>query len=789
MGKRPAFLMAIAFSAGIIAAFFIRQIFFFMLIFLVIILFYIICLLKKLPWKTHILVFGVLLFCGYIDYAFQYTLLTSPFHDIYDEKVTMSGYILSPCHENDGKASFNYFVETIKTQHSEYNINRAVKVNLYNLDSNNKLTVGKYIDIKGQLRKAQASRNPGGFSYQNYLLSSKVAAYISIGSESIIIKDCEKKLPLLSLGENLQKSILSSLNKNLSYEKSALMAAMLTGYRENLTEPMENAFSASGLVHIMAVSGANIAFLLLPVLWLFRMLGFNRKAGAAFAIPLIFFYTLITGMEASVLRASIMALIILFGRIFDRKAEIINSLCIASLVILIINPFMLMDVGFQLSAGATAGLGLLYKKIHEVMPGKIPEIIKGTASATLAAQAGVLPILVLCFSRVSVVSLLSNLFVVPLTGITTVMGMISVILDNISHKLGELTGYVLQALLHLILLVTNAFASVPWAELNMKHWNILLVLLYYTLLVITGCSSAGFFTRHKSKAAACLFLMGAILLVQSFIPGKLKVTFIDVGQGDSALIKTPGGATMLIDGGGSYNELDTLYIGQSVIFPVLMQERIGKLDYVIVTHADADHMYGILTLMDIFPVKKAVLPDYNEAIKDFSRLIELCREMGTEIVFLSESDKINLDEDTEIEILYPVKGASGYSNLNNVSLCGMLKYKQFQVLFTGDMEKEAENILLKNSPDLDCDVLKVSHHGGKNGTSGMFLNASCPEAAVISVGINNYGHPSKDVLDRLYEADTKVYKTLECGAVIVESDGLRYRIKTWLKDERFTFLY
>ncbi|NLY17477.1 MAG: DNA internalization-related competence protein ComEC/Rec2, partial [Clostridiaceae bacterium] len=452
-----------------------------------------------------------------------------------------------------------------------------------------------------------------------------------------------------------------------------------------------------------------------------------------------------------------------------------------------LNPH-LMDVGFQLSAGATAGLGLLYRKIHERIPGIIPEIIKETISATIAAQAGVLPMLILYFSRVSVVSLISNLFVVPLTGITTVIGMISVIIDNVNLQLGQYCSYALQALLHIILFVTNSFASIPWAQLNMKHWNILWILFYYTLLVITGFSSVGFFTRHKNKVTVCIFILGVVLLVQSFIPDNLKITFIDVGQGDSALVKTAGGVTMLIDGGGSYNELDTLYIGQSVIFPVLMHEEIGKLDYVIITHADADHMYGILTLMDIYPVKKAVLPDYKEAYRDFSVFIELCREKGTEILFLSASDTIQLDDFTEFEILYPGKGASDYSNLNNVSLCGMLKYRQFQLLFTGDMEKEAENNLLRIYPDIDCDVLKVSHHGGKNGTSDMFLDAACPEAAVISVGKNNYGHPSGEVLDRLYKAEAKVYTTLNGGAVILESDGLYYKIKTWLKNERFTFL-
>lgn len=788
MGTRPAMQMAIALCAGIIAACFIKQVLLFILIFLIIALIYSYAAIKRLPGRRSVFLIGILFFCGYIDYAYQYTHLLCPLQDFYDVPVTMNGYISSSCEVKDGKAAFDFYIEALEYQNCAHVINRKVKINLYNINSNNKVTLGRKMVINGVLKKSSGSRNPGGFNYRNYLLSSKTSASLSAAFENLIVKETVKKLTLLEFGHKIKTHILNTLDRNLTYEKSALMAAMLTGYRENLTETMEDAFSASGLIHIMAVSGANIFFLLVPILWLFRMLGFNRRVGAAAAIPLLFFYILITGIEASVLRASAMALIILAGKIFDRKAEVMNSLCIASLIILMINPFMLMDVGFQLSAGATAGLGLLYKKVYGCIPKKIPRLIRETTAATTAAQAGVLPMLILYFSRVSVVSLLSNLFVVPLTGLTTVMGMLVVVIDNINHSLGEFSSYFLQSLLHIILVITNAFASIPWAELNMKHWNVFWICLYYILLITFGCSTFGFFTRHKSKLAMFALTLGIVLLAQGLTPKKLKVSFIDVGQGDSALISTPGGATMLIDGGGTYNELETSYIGQKVIFPVLMHERIDILDYVMVTHADADHMYGIITLMDIFPVKKAILPDYRGVEQDFCRLIDLCRQKGTELIFLSEGDTINLDNETDFEVIHPNSGIAYYSNLNNTSLCGMLKHKQFQILFTGDMEKEAENIILRINPEIDCDILKVAHHGGKNGSSEQFLNVSRPETAVISVGKNNYGHPSKDVLIRLNAAGAKVYSTLECGAVVVKSDGISYKIRTWLRDEGFTFI-
>lgn len=788
MEKRPSLFITAAFCAGIITAWLIRQVLFIIIIFSLIIMIYVYCARKGLPCGRSFFLIGIFLFLGYINYAFQFTYLLSPLNDFYGSPVTLNGYINSFCEEEDGKITFQVFVDTLEAGNTEFLVRRTVLANVYNTEEKSAFYPGRHLIIRGELRKPDASRNPGGFNYQNYLLSSKTTGFISAGAKDIVLKESAEKLPLLSFGYKIREIVQKTLERNLTYEKSALMLAMLTGNREKLTPSMDNAFSASGLVHIMAVSGANIAFLLMPLLWFFRILGFNRRVGAAAAIPVVFLYTFITGMEASVLRASIMALVMLVGRLLDRKADLINSLCVSSLIILVFNPFMLMDVGFQLSVGATAGLGILYKKVYGIIPERTPKAIRETAAATIAAQAGVMPLLIVYFSKVSVVSLFSNIAAVPLTGVITVTGMIAVILDNISHSLGIWISYMLQSLLHIILLVTGIFASIPWAELNMKHWGLLWVCLYYSGLLIIGYASPGFFTRHIRKTAVYAFILGIVLVTRSFMPNQLKLIFIDVGQGDSALIHTAGGTSLLIDGGGSFNELDTRYIGQSVLFPVLMHERISRLDYIIISHGDADHMYGAMTLMEILPVGKVLLPGYKRAESDFSSLIALCEKKGTEVTFVSNGDVIRLDNETDFEVLYPVNGSMDFTDLNNTSLCGMLKFKQLQVLFTGDIEREGEEIFLREHKEIDCDILKVSHHGGKNGSSKQFIDALSPEAAVISVGRNNYGHPSHDVLNRLTSAGAKIYTTIEKGAVITESNGLQYKIRTWLRDDMFTFV-
>jgi len=598
-----------------------------------------------------------------------------------------------------------------------------------------------------------------------------------------------KNLHAAGLGLKVRAYIISSLEKNLSEEKAALMAAMLTGYRENLARPVEDAFKASGLTHIMAVSGANIAFLLAPLLWLFRMLGLHRKAAAAAAIPLVLFYTLVTGMEASVMRASVMAVVIMAGTILDRKAELINSVGIACLLMLLVNPFMLFDAGFQLSIGATAGLGVLYKRIAGIFPPKVPPFIRETLAATLAAQAGVLPLMVVYFSRISVVSLLSNLVVVPMTGMATVLGMICVTADCFSGILGQYAGYAVEGLLHIILFIADTCASFPWAEVYARHWPFWLTGLYYALLIPAGAYGVIFFARHRKKVVLCSLAAGIVLFAQGFLPGSLKVVFVDVGQGDSALIRTPDGTSCLIDGGGTNSEANTGYIGGQVLVPLLMHEGISRLDHVIVSHAHTDHMSGVISLIRIFPVRSVGLPEYPGAGRDFTELIDICHLKGIPISYYSCGDSIRLDSGTAFDIIHPINDSPPEEdNLNNTSLCGVLSHNRLKILFAGDIETGAEGKLIENCLLPDCDILKVAHHGGKNATSERFLNSVWPEVAVIGVGRNQFGHPSENVLKRFSEAGTKVYSTLENGAVIIESDGIRYRVRTWYRGERFTFI-
>ena len=788
MVKRPVLNAAIAFGTGILAAWHIRQVFFVMVIFLLAMILAGYGRWKKLRWAP-LLLWSFCFLCGYVNYAFQHTLLQKAVEPYRDCAVTVSGYVGGACVRKEGKATFRFVAEEIQLQGKQEEFTCSIRVDVYKASEADDFSPGKRLVISGVLERPSGSRNPGGFNYESRLLAQKTPAMMAVNQNAVHWGNEDKNLPLLRFGYRMQQHVLSSLGRNLSDEKAALMAAMLTGYREDLTESMENAFSAAGLSHIMAVSGANLGFLLLPLLWLFKKLGIHRKAAAIASIPFIFFFVLVAGMEASVLRACVMAGVIMAGKAMDRKPDLLNSLGIASLMLLAVNPFMLFDTGFLLSFGATAGLALLYGRVRGIIPEKVPKWIREALAATVSAQAGVLPLLILFFSRLSLVSLLSNLAVVPLTGITTVLGMVCVATDSIHPLLGTLTGYMLQSLLHVILAVTDFCARIPWAEVSMRHWSLPVIIAYYAVLIPAGVYGLPFFIRHKEKLAVCICVAGVFILLAGLIPGRLKVTFIDVGQGDSAFIRTPSGKSYLFDGGGTVQETETGYIGKRILLPLFMHEGIAGLEQVFVSHAHTDHMAGILTLLQTFPVKSVGLPDYPEAVQDFAPLIKICDEKGIKLNYYALGDEVSLDQYATMRFLHPDdKTLPGEGNLNNTSLCGLLCYKKLQILFTGDLETNAENGLFQNNPGMDCDILKVPHHGGKNASSERFIRFAAPEAAVISVGRNNYGHPSADVLERLGDHGAKTYTTLECGAVLVDSDGDQYRIRTWYREEGFTFL-
>ncbi len=837
--KRPLCLCALSLVTGILTAYLTHSALFILLGMLILV--FAIAVIyaysrDNLPILTCIVLFYSL---GAIRFLYLDNINTSKYADFAGKQVRIKGFVDSEPDIRDWKVS--YFVKTeeitpldgedknenagIKYEGtdaagldtsphhkgSSRKVNGRILLTTPKKDDMNLLDYGQGIEITGTLKLPKGARNPGGFDYRRYLAISGTYATVFALDHNITGNMTVRHVnPLVKMGLAIKRRMVDTIDKSLPPEQAGLLNGMMIGYRGGLTRDAEAFFSDAGLSHIMAASGMNVAFIAFPLLFILKKLRTEPRAANVITIVALILFLFVTGFQPSILRAVIMTVVILSAQVIRREAEIFSSISLASILMLAWNPYMLFDIGFQLSFAATISLVLFYKRIREFMNFKfLPPFMAEIIACTLAAQVGVLPISVYYFNKISLVSIFTNILVVPFVQLITVIGFAMAVLGQINMVLSQLLGYINYIFLTFILLVTKISAKIPYGVVRVVTPPVMVLVLYYLLVIL-------FFYRRslgnlylsgnrylKPILLAIMFCATAVMIFAVFTPRNLKVIFIDVGQGDSALIKTSWGRTVLIDGGGKNRNLESeADTGEMIVIPLLLDERVSKLDLVVATHGHDDHMEGLMTVLKEFRTSALVIPDCDEN-KELKELVEIAKKRNIPVKACGAGDSIILDANTSLSVLHPQRTVyldnplvinnpliinnpavgnkspnSNNSVVNNNSLVLKLTYKDLDVLFTGDIEKEAEGILVDSGADLEADVLKVAHHGSITSTSDFFLNKVIPKAAIISVGSNNFGHPSDIVLERLRSSRTAVYRTDEHGAVILTSDGKRFRIKT-----------
>ncbi len=571
----------------------------------------------------------------------------------------------------------------------------------------------------------------------------------------------------------------------------------------------------------MVVSGANVAFLILPLSFLLKLLHIRKNIANIVIIIFLTMFVYVTGFEPSVLRAVLMADVLLVSAILYREPDVYAALAVSCIILLVASPGMLFNIGFQLSYGATLGIVMLYKNISRLVtcrfiPGKAAEVL----SATLAAQFGVLPLTLIHFNKLSLISVISNILAAPLLELITILGTLMALLGQFSIVLSRLAGYLNNVFLSALLYITKWSSSVPFATVRTVTPPIFLAVLYYMSVWFLLWYRPLKGTRIRFKHAVAVMTSAAVVFASfSFIPGRLEVVFLDVGQGDSAFIRTFSGKTVLIDGGGSSNPTIASKVGELTVVPFLLDSGVMSLDAVIATHPHADHTQGLEDVLEVMKVKRLIIPALSDD-SGFSGLLGVSETRGIPVARCSRGDIIRLDEKTTLRVLSPVRNCEVNADaLNNTSLVLKLCYGQTSVLFMGDAEMEVEAELVSgagsvkvgakmadeggsgddakaadaaenqntlgsaNDIDLTADVIKIAHHGSDTSTGEAFLDSVDPEAAVISVGKNNFGHPSGQTLELLEERGVECFRTDECGAVLLKSDGKTIKIKRTVEEK------
>ena len=647
------------------------------------------------------------------------------------------------------------------------------------------LSEGDRVSVLGSMMKIEQSNNPGGFS--RYDFYSRKGIYLEVSTYDNCIQVVDKGSGIQSVwkyvsvfGQYLRNRLGEAWEIVLSKEDAGLLMAMLLGDTSNVSSDLKSDFRLLNLSHLTAVSGANIAFFMMPASGAVRIITGKRRTRGAILILFLLFLGFLTGWSASVSRAIFVAVTHILSDLSARRHCPICAICAASLLMIFLNPFTAVDIGFCLSASAALALILLSDSAVSCLTGiGLSRQIASLIGPVICAHIGMLPWMVYLSGRESVFLLLVNILGSFLAEGISIFGLIAS--PFLAFPLLFRTSW--PAILFfspvnglLFLLRELAERSVTFGlhafQLRSTH-PVLLIAVSSLFLVLLIPKS--YVKRILSAVSVFLLSVGLILQV-SLLPQQpvATVIFSDVGQGDACLILLQDGRSVLIDAGSERE-------GERVLLPMLNYFGIEKIDLCILTHLHQDHGGGLIPLVRDKRVSDIFTP-YQTTGSELSQLFFLCDTSNVQIHTIEKDDRIVLSEEMTIDVLLPETITENGGNADSAVL--FLTIQGTGILLMGDAGFEQETLLstdiVSDKISQETDILKVGHHGSKYSTGTDFLSYICAESAVISVGENSYGHPSDDTLDRLKDSDMMTFRTDWSGAVIIQIYSDQYQIQTSL---------
>ena len=552
---------------------------------------------------------------------------------------------------------------------------------------------------------------------------------------------------------------------------SGFLTAELTGDKSAMDDGDYLAMQETGLAHLFAVSGLHCAFL---VTLLALLISRRQRLLCAVTIPLLLFYMVMVGMSPSVVRACIMQIFLLIAPLFRRGSDPLTSLAAALLVILLCNPFAAASVSLQLSFSATLGMVLLSPRLYKLLigwyKGKCRPLrtalcfVAANLSATLSAVVFTAPLTAWYFRIFVLVAPLSSLLAVPAAGWSFMAAFVTVLLGFVWLPLASLLGWISWALVRYILWIANGMMSWRYHAVYFTNPYLIYWLLFLYAAFI-GCAATPDGKRKYLLASALsvLTLTAAIWVNrQDYQYGVLTALTLDVGQGESVIL-TSGGETALVDCGSSNSYKDPGGLAADTLHSMGVRE----LSAVVVTHYHADHTNGLYEVLRRIPVQTVYLPDIEDEYGVRERLVSLAEEKGAQVTYVTKETADTLG-DTVLTIYPPVQSGG---DLNELGLTALASAGDFDLLITGDMSGSTEKKLVETYALPDIEVLVVSHHGSRYSSNIRFLKSVTPEAAVISVGDNNYGHPSEETLQRLLAVGADIWRTDQQGTIRITVNG------------------
>lgn len=722
------------------------------------------------------------------------------------DQTTVTGVVADAPTRSAGSTRFTLTVRTWRHDDTERQATGSVRVTLRSSPWDDapvpfpKVFQGDRISLHGSLRAPPAPRNPADFDYGAYLRRRGIYSTLYV-SDAANIRILQRRTGVLQrVVTDTRTRIRRSVGAHVPSDTSrAILQALLLGDRSQVEDSHREAFAQTGLMHLLAVSGLHVLLvgmvlytLLRPILHRLRFRWQTVEVlRAASTIAVLLLYMLLTGSPPSVVRAVVMAVLLIGSILLQRTTHTLNTLGVAAIVLLMLRPTALFDAGFQLSMSAVAGIVVLNPRLEDACRHVLPEPVHQNAAGewlmsmttvSVAATLGTAPVLLHHFGFVALGGLLLNIIAIPLTAVGLTAGLLMLFAAPMFAPGASAFGAAADVSIR-VLTETATFGA-TWmgagAHLaNPSGWT--LASLLAAVLVVAQFPRP----RHRWRLVTAACLLTTLGFIHDLSRGEssptLEVLFLDVGQGDAVLISTPDERHMLVDAGPSSPFSDA---GESVVLPHLKHAGIDKLDVVVATHPDSDHLGGVPSVVKSVEVGRFIHSGRSSDSELFARSRRILQEHSVSSSPVVAGDSIPLGDHVAVDVLGPPGATvSDAWEENDASVVLMISFGETRILLPGDVEHAGEKWLVRRFGNrLASDLVKAAHHGSSTSSTSAFVGASTSDSlrnpvAVIPVGrFNQFGMPVPDVLTRWQSRVDSLFRTDIHGAVRVSSDGKRISV-------------